>query len=608
MNRSELEQPAASAETGAEKIDALTREAWSLRESEPERAIVLAQEAVRLLNERALDDEAQFGEALFALGWAQSKQGNFDLAIETLHRAADFLERAGKKLRQASVLHFIGNVLIGKNQFEASLKYYFKANTIRERLNDKQGQAASMSNIGLCYEQLGDYATALDYALKALTLRQIIGDRFGEAVSLNNIGLLYLRIENPEKSIEYSEKSLALQQELGHIDNVASSMTNLGSASLKLHRFDDALRWLRLAIEHAEMQNNKFLEGAAKISLAMTFQNLQRYDDAFFHYNEALQIADALNDDLIKIYAFQNRGELYAFLNSHENAEADLLEAKRLAEHLGTKNLLSENLKSLSHLKEKMGDSAAALDYFKRFHDVHTTMSDESSQSRLHNLQITHELQSLQREQELTERLLFNMLPEPIASRLKKGENLIADNANDVTVLFADIVGFTKLSTRVSATELVKMLNRIFLTFDEIAERYGLEKIKTIGDAYLVVGGVPTPRADHAEAVATMALDMMTSLRSMKFSQTEVLNVRIGIHTGQVVAGVIGKKKFAYDVWGDTVNTASRMESHGEVGRIHLSETTAHLLQEKFVVEPRGTIDVKGKGAMNTYFLIAKKG
>ncbi len=608
MNHSDLEQPITSAETAAEKIDALTREAWSLRESEPERAIVLAQEAVRLLNEHALEDEAQFGEALFALGWAQSKQGNLDLALETLHRAADSLERTGKKLREASALHFIGNVIIGKNQFEVSLKYYFKANTIRERLDDKQGQAASMSNIALCYEQLGDYATSLDYALKALTLRQSIGDRFGEAVSLNNIGLLYLRIENLEKSIEYSEKSLALQQELGHVDNVASTMTNLGSASLKLHRFDDALRWLRLAIEHSEIQKNKFLEGAAKISLAMTFQNLQRYDDAFLHYNESLQIADALNDDLIKIYAFQNRGELHAFLNSHENAEADLLEAKRLAEQLGTKQLLSESLKSLSQLKEKMGESAAALDYFKLYHDVHTALSNESSQSRLHNLQITHELQSLQREQELTEQLLFNMLPEPIASRLKKGENLIADNASDVTVLFADIVGFTKLSSRISATELVKMLNRIFLTFDEIAERYGLEKIKTIGDAYLVVGGIPTPRADHAEAVANMALDMMTSLCSMKFSQTDALNLRIGIHTGQVVAGVIGKKKLAYDVWGDTVNTASRMESHGEVGRIHLSEITAHLLQEKFLIEPRGTIDVKGKGAMTTYFLNSKKG
>jgi class 3 adenylate cyclase len=608
MNHSKLEQPIASAETVAEKIDALTREAWTLRESEPERAVALAQEALHLLNDHALDDEAQFGEAFFALGWAQSKQGNLDLALETLHRAADFLERAGKKLREASALHFIGNILIGKNQFEAPLEYYFKASGIRERLDDKQGQAASLSNIGLCYEQLGDYATALDYALKALTLRQSISDRFGEAVSLNNIGLLYLRTNNLDRCIEYSEKSLALQQELQYLDGLASTMMNLGGAALKLQRYDDALRWLHQAFERAQIQQNKFLEGSAKISFAMTLQNLERYDDAFLHYNEALQIADALNDDLIKIYALHNRGELHAFLNLYEKAEADLLEAKRLAEQLGTKELLSGSLKSLSQLKEKMGDSAAALDYFKCFHDVHTALSNESSQSRLHNLQITHELQSLQREQELTEQLLFNMLPEPIASRLKKGENLIADNASDVTVLFADIVGFTKLSARISATELVKLLNRIFLAFDEIVEHHGLEKIKTIGDAYLAVGGVPVPRADHAEAVALSALVMLETLRQMKFSQTDTLNVRIGIHTGQVVAGVIGKKKFAFDVWGDTVNTASRMESHGEVGRIHLSEITAHLLQEKFVIEPRGTIDVKGKGAMNTYFLNGKKG
>lgn len=608
MTNSELEKLIASAESESEKINALNRLAWSLRDSEPTRAVELAQEAISLLNNQDPDDDARLGEAHFALGWAVSRVGNSEKALEALLCAADFLERAGNKLREASTLHFIGNVLIGKNQFEASLKYYFKASSIRERLDDKHGRAASLSNIGLCYEQFGDYATALDYALKALTIRQSIGDRYGEAVSLNNIGLLYLRTENLERCIEFSEKSLALQQELNHLDALASTMTNLGGAALKLQRYDDALRWLHLAIERAQMQQNSFLEGSAKISFAMTLQNLERYDDALLHYNEAMQVANDLNNDLIKIYALQNRGELRAFLNKTTEAEADLIEAKHLAEHLGTKELLSQILKSLSRLKEQTCDSAAALDYFKRFHDIDKVLSNESSQSRLHNLEITHALQSLQHEQELTERLLFNMLPEPITLRLKKGERAIADSASDVTVLFADIVGFTKLSARISATELVKMLNNVFLAFDEIAERYGLEKLKTIGDAYLVVGGVPISRCDHAEAIASMALDMMTALRSMKFSQTDAIELRIGIHTGQVVAGVIGKKKLAYDVWGDTVNTASRMESHGEVGRIHLSEITARLLQEAFLIEPRGIVQIKGKGDMNTYFLNGKKG
>lgn len=608
MTHSELEESIASAETAIEKIDALNRLAWSLRESEPARAVELAHEALRLLNEQGLDDDAPFGEALFALGWAQSRQGAIDDALETLRRAADYLERAGSKAREASALHFIGNLLVSKNQFEEPLKYYFKASALRERLGDKQGQAASLSNIGVCYERLGDNATALDYALKALTLRQSVGDRYGEAISLNNIGLLYMRIGNFEKSVEHSEKSLALQQELGNLDGVAMTMMNLGGASLKLQRFDDALKWLHLSIERAQKQNHKSIEGFAKISLAMTLQNLQRYDDALLHYDEALRLSDDLNDDLLKAYALQNRGELCAHLNAPERAEADLLEAKRLAERLGTRDTLSEALKSLSRLKEQTGDNAAALDYFKQFYEVDKALMNESSRSRLRVLEIAHALQTLQREQDLTERLLFNMLPEPIAARLKKGENAIADSASDVTVLFADIVGFTKLSARVSATELVKMLNRIFLAFDELAEHYGLEKIKTIGDAYMVVGGVPLPRADHAEAVANMALDMMQALRSMKFSQTDALNLRIGMHSGQVVAGVIGKKKLAYDVWGDTVNTASRMESHGEVGRIHLSEITARVLEETFIVEPRGTIDVKGKGAMTTYFLVGKKG
>jgi adenylate cyclase len=216
-------------------------------------------------------------------------------------------------------------------------------------------------------------------------------------------------------------------------------------------------------------------------------------------------------------------------------------------------------------------------------------------------------LSALRVQQQQSERLLLNILPEEIANRLKQGDSTIADTFADVSVLFADIVGFTQLSARVSPTELVALLNEIFSTFDNLAERHGLEKIKTIGDAYMVVGGLPITRPDHAEAIAEMALDMQEAIIDFSNTHDRDLSIRIGINSGPVVAGVIGIKKFIYDLWGDTVNTASRMESHGKPGSIHVTSTTYHQLQDKYVFESRGAIEVKGKGMMTTYLLKYRK-
>jgi class 3 adenylate cyclase/HAMP domain-containing protein len=213
----------------------------------------------------------------------------------------------------------------------------------------------------------------------------------------------------------------------------------------------------------------------------------------------------------------------------------------------------------------------------------------------------------LRHQQEIVERLLLNVLPQPIAERLKENESAIADNFEEVTILFADIVGFTQLSSQISPVELVNLLNKIFSAFDQLAESHGLEKIKTIGDAYMVVGGVPMNRKDHAEAVANMALDMQNAIAEFNTQHHQSLSIRIGINTGPVVAGVIGIKKFIYDLWGDSVNIASRMESHGVPGCIQVSSATQQRLQYKYQFEKRGAIEVKGKGKMTTYFLTGQK-
>lgn len=212
----------------------------------------------------------------------------------------------------------------------------------------------------------------------------------------------------------------------------------------------------------------------------------------------------------------------------------------------------------------------------------------------------------LTEEQKKSEHLLLNILPESVVHRLKEQPTTIAEAFAEVTVLFADIVGFTQLSTQVSPQELVALLNRIFSAFDELAEKHGLEKIKTIGDAYMVVGGLPIPRKDHAEAIVNMALDMQLAINQFNVETNFNCNIRIGINTGPVVAGVIGIKKFIYDLWGDTVNIASRMESQGIPGNIQISQSTYEQVKNKhqYKLESRGLIEIKGKGEMQTYLVM----
>ncbi|MFM7600334.1 MAG: adenylate/guanylate cyclase domain-containing protein, partial [Pseudanabaena sp.] len=242
---------------------------------------------------------------------------------------------------------------------------------------------------------------------------------------------------------------------------------------------------------------------------------------------------------------------------------------------------------------DELGDVMAA------FNQMYARIIKEISERK-------HAEAIIQKEKDTSDHLLLNILPYAIADRLKQGEKIIADGFNEATVLFADIVSFTELSAKVPPVKLVCILNEIFSEFDGLAEKYGLEKIKTIGDAYMVVGGLPKFRPDHAEAIADMALDMQKVIGRFASDLGEPFKIRIGINTGPVVAGVIGIKKFIYDLWGDAVNVASRMESHGLADHIQVSDSTYIILKNKYNFADRGKIMIKGKGEMQTYFLTNK--
>ena len=216
-------------------------------------------------------------------------------------------------------------------------------------------------------------------------------------------------------------------------------------------------------------------------------------------------------------------------------------------------------------------------------------------------------MNSLEIEQARSEKLLLNILPAPIAARLKENDMRIADHYESVTVMFADLINFTKMSENLPATQLIELLSQVFIQFDELAEKHQVEKIKTIGDAYMVISGAPVICDNHAERIANMALEMHAVLTKVSMSNGVDLNMRIGINTGPVVAGVIGSAKFSYDLWGDTVNTASRMESAGIVGGIQVTKSTQQILQNHYEFSPRIGVEVKGKGKLDTFILLGPK-
>jgi class 3 adenylate cyclase len=220
---------------------------------------------------------------------------------------------------------------------------------------------------------------------------------------------------------------------------------------------------------------------------------------------------------------------------------------------------------------------------------------------------LAEEHRLLELERDRSEQLLLNILPVQIAKQLREGHTTIAESQHDVSILFADLVGFTPLAEALGPSALVELLNEVFSGFDDLADASGLEKIKTVGDAYMVAGGIPVPRPDHLTSLLEMALHMGAVVEEVGRRLDQPLQIRIGIDTGPVVAGVIGRRKFSYDLWGDTVNSASRMESHGLPGRIHVTQRVVEASEGTFEFEDRGSLEVKGKGPMRTYFLVGPR-
>lgn len=399
------------------------------------------------------------------------------------------------------------------------------------------------------------------------------------AANISNIGGVYFYMKNYPKALEYYLEAVSIVDELGNKLDMAEFLSSIGNVYIALADYENALKYFYEALTMNTELGNKFGIASNISSLGNLYgeKKYQKYDGA--------------------------------------KSEEYLLQSILLHGELGAKKNVLYSHQTLSGLYDQTGEIAKAYKHFKIYHDLEKEVQSEEAKKQAE--QLDYERKTVEREKqaaidrakhEATEQLLHNVLPPSIATKMLSGTKLIAEKLNDVTVLFADIVNFTKLSQRISPEELVQGLDLIFSEFDLLVEQHGLEKIKTIGDAYMVVAGAPSPRSDHAQIMAVMAIDMQETIK--KFSSVTTgapIEIRIGIHTGEVVAGVIGKKKFQYDLWGDAVNTASRMESHGEAGKIHCTEEFKKKIEAikspQFYFLERDEMEIKGKGRMKTYFL-----
>jgi PAS domain S-box-containing protein len=485
-----------------------------------------------------------------------------------------------------------------RQRVEAELRALFAAMTDVIAVFDAQGRYLKMvtTNSALLYKPTTERIGKTVFEILPARQANLFFSNIQRALNTGQTVSLEYSLPISERKQDWSEAEDTIPEEHERILNPkwnevwfsANVSPMPGNCVIWVARNITGRKLAEAALRQAEEKYRSIFENAAEGIFQTTFNG--RYLSVnpalarMYGYSDAEEMMTHLTDVEQQLYVHPNRRtQFIAALEEHgavSNFEAQVYRKD------GTIIWTSQNARTVR-------DTQGRLLYYEG------TVADITQRKFAE--------EALRVEQQKSERLLLNILPESIAERLKQDQHSIADRFEEVTILFADIVDFTKLAAQISATKLVNLLNEIFCTFDQITLAYGLEKIKTIGDSYMVVGGLPTLRSDHAEAIAEMALAMQQEIAYFQRDDGEPFHIRIGIHTGPVVAGVIGMKKFAYDLWGDTVNVASRMESQGMPGKIQVTKATYERLKDKYSFERRGAIAVKGKGEMITYWLTGRK-
>lgn len=592
--------------------------------SNPDKGINYGEEGVELA--RNIDWEKGLADNYSSLGINYGfGKSDFPKAIEFFEKALIIFEKIGNKKNSASTLGYIGFIYRNQSEYVKALDYYQRSLKIFETLKNKDGVAANLGNIGMIYELKKDYKRALEYYKKALAIKEELGSKDGQATVLSNIGIVYLTNNDLPNALENFRKSATLFEEVGNLNGLASSDGNTGLVYQKQGNYSRALENYNKAVDIYE-------ELGSRTNLA---NNLGNIGAIYFTLSQ---------DSILKNIKTETK---FVSLRKEVNLSRSIKYYKRavdLLEEIGELQARSSFFKGLSDAYKEKGNLDSALSTYKEYNILEDSVFSAKSNTAIANLTAVRDNEIKDREIKIkdlkitqsqnerwaliggaiavsivafvifrqrrkSEQLLLNILPMKIAKRLKKKERLIADDIECASIVFIDLVGFTAYSKDRQASEVLQMLNTVFEKIDALIIKYGLEKIKTIGDGYMAAAGVPEPCDDHAARATNFSLDVHIVIDKVNREKDLGITARVGIESGPIVAGVIGDMKFAYDLWGDSVNTASRMESTGTPGLVHISANVKRELDrttDQFKFDELPPMVVKGKGEMLTYMVHRK--
>jgi len=582
-------------------------ESWMMR-GDIAKAIELHAHSLQLFEERA--DVKGMARAHDFLGRAHGLLSDFTLAIEHFSKALSLAEQSGNKKHAATIMQNFGRVYNEMDRFPEALEYLNRALAGHEENDDQIGIASTALNLGALYGNAGDYPKSLEFFLQALEIYESMGNRSSMPALLLNIGLVHQITGDTPKAIDLYNRALACAEELGDRVTEARILKAFGTLRASVGDYDGAVAYGQRALDIFEAVGRQTSIAHTLGDLTTAYYESGRYEDAMV----MLERADAITVTVPTIILRQetNRAALQEHRLEIAEAKATLRNVMPVARDHNLPFMLADLHLRLRNLCQKDNDFPGYIEHNNEFTRITEEINGKDTATKLAMQEKQREIETREKEHAKHMAVLHSTLPRHIADRVARGE-VVNDSFDNAAVLFLDVVGFTTYSSELEAGVVVALLQDIFTTFDAICAEHDVMKIKTIGDSYMAVA---FPSEHHVEDLAAVALAMQAAEFVWPHTGERVM-FRIGLHCGPVVAGVLGTERMQYDVWGDTVNVASRMESSGSPGRVHVSQAFASNLEEESRIKSqesnreikqygmveRGDIEIKGKGMMKTYWI-----
>ena len=514
---------------------------------------------------------------------------------------------------RADVFRYRGTLCSLQADYDGAIAAFDQALAILEPLNNKEMIARIANNMGVVYHTKADYPNALFWYRRSLEAREEYGDLMGVARVSGNIGILYSSLGDNNRAREYYERSLGISIQQNDAEGIGRSTVALGNMHVRIGDLDKAASQLLQGMQQCKKLGLEREYLTAASSLAAVLHQQGKFQEAINLVDASMPAAVSMGLKREELLLSIARALSSYKVSGEKNTISALEDLVGQAKALALANEEKDIYKELYSIYKEQHDIHRALLYHEEWVEARDRIATDERQRQLVLLEAEQRLREERQRIEEHQRLLYNMLPAPIAKRLLKGEKEIADSFDNISVLFTDIVGFTHRAANMEVEELLGLLNGLFSQFDQVMRHHGVTKIKTIGDAYMAIAGAPDILDPHeaAKRIANAALELV--------QLSAGFDIRIGIHTGPAVAGVIGTERMVWDIWGDAVNVAARIEQTSSAGRIQISDQFARILSnhaspildgtdivihaEPFLMRMRGTIEVKGKGEMKTFWL-----